>query len=86
MPGETILENGLVQINGSVEQVIYSNEDNGYAICDFGTDDDDLITITGIMPYVNGIYPRAVCVTAVYLGVGAGLYLAGSKLWKVYSA
>ena len=47
-----ILEGGMVRINGSVETVIYSNEDNGYSICDFGTDDDDLITIVGIMPYV----------------------------------
>jgi exodeoxyribonuclease V alpha subunit len=38
---------------GSVEQVIYYNEENGYMVCDLGTDDDDLITITGIMPYVN---------------------------------
>ena len=53
MAGETVLENGLVQINGSVEQVIYSNEDNGYAICDFGTDDGELITIVGTLPYVS---------------------------------
>jgi len=53
VPGEIILENGLVQINGGVEQVIYSNEDNGYAICDFGTDDDELITIVGTLPYVS---------------------------------
>lgn len=43
---------GLVKLSGSVEHVIYSNEDNGYAICDFGTDDDDLITIVGTMPYI----------------------------------
>ena len=48
-----ILENGMVQINGSVETVIYSNEDNGYAICDFGTDQDELITIVGTLPYVS---------------------------------
>jgi exodeoxyribonuclease V alpha subunit len=53
MPGETILENGLVQINGSVEQVIYSNEENGYTICDFGTDADELITIVGTLPYIS---------------------------------
>ena len=47
------LENGMVQINGSVETVIYSNEDNGYAICDFGTDDGELITIVGTLPYVS---------------------------------
>lgn len=43
----------LVKLSGSVEQVIYANEENGYLVCDLGTDDDDLITITGIMPYVN---------------------------------
>ena len=48
-----IRENGLVQLDGSVETVIYSNEDNGYAICDFGTDDDDLVTIVGTLPYVS---------------------------------
>jgi exodeoxyribonuclease V alpha subunit len=47
-----ILEDGLIRINGSVETVIYSNDDNGYSICDFGTDNDELITIVGIMPYV----------------------------------
>ena len=38
----------LIKLSGSVEQVIYANEENGYLVCDFGTDDDDLITITGI--------------------------------------
>ena len=47
------LEAGMVQINGSVEGVIYSNEDNGYAICDFGTDEDELITIVGTLPYIS---------------------------------
>lgn len=46
-------EDGLIKLSGSVEHIIYSNEENGYTVADFGTDDDDLITITGIMPYVN---------------------------------
>ena len=46
-------EGGLIKLSGSVEHIIYSNEENGYTVADFGTDDDDLITITGIMPYVN---------------------------------
>ncbi len=46
-------EGGLIKMSGSIEHVIYSNEENGYTVADFGTDDDDLITITGIMPYVN---------------------------------
>ena len=45
-------ENGLIKLHGSIEHVIYANEENGYTVADFGTDDDDLITITGIMPYI----------------------------------
>lgn len=44
---------GLIKLSGSVEQVIYSNEENGYLVADMGTDDDDLVTITGILPYVG---------------------------------
>ena len=51
--GESIVDDGgLIKLQGSVEHVIYSNEENGYTVADFGTDDDDLITITGILPYV----------------------------------
>ena len=46
-------EHGLLRITGSVEHVIYSNEENGFAICDLGTDANDLLTITGTMPYVG---------------------------------
>ena len=46
-------EGGLIKLSGSVEHIIYSNEENGYTVAEFGTDDDDLMTITGIMPYVN---------------------------------
>ena len=55
MFGDEIVEDGgkLIKLSGSVEHVIYSNEENGYMVCDFGTDDDDLITITGIMPYIS---------------------------------
>ena len=45
-------ERGLIKLSGGIEHVIYANEDNGYAICDFGTDDDELITIVGTMPYI----------------------------------
>ncbi|MDO5398020.1 MAG: ATP-dependent RecD-like DNA helicase [bacterium] len=39
-----------VTINGDVEEVIYSNPDNGYTICDIHTDDNELVTATGTMP------------------------------------
>lgn len=46
-------DGGILKLSGSIEHVIYANEENGYTVCDFGTDDDDLITITGIMPYIS---------------------------------
>lgn len=53
--GDIIPEEGekLVKLSGTIEHIIYSNDENGYMVCDMGTDDDDLITITGIMPYVG---------------------------------
>ncbi len=46
-------ERGLIKLSGSIEHVIYSNEENGFAICDLGTDTDDLVTVTGILPYIG---------------------------------
>ncbi len=46
-------EVGTVRLSGTVEHVIFANEENGFAICDLGTDTNDLVTITGILPYVG---------------------------------
>ena len=46
-------ENGMLKLSGSIEHVIYSNDENGFAICDLGTDTDDLVTVTGILPYIG---------------------------------
>ena len=51
--GDAVIEDGnIIKITGSIEHIIYANEENGYTVCDLGTDDDDLITVTGIMPYI----------------------------------
>ena len=49
---DTYDENGLLRLSGSIEHVIYSNEENGFAICDLGTEADELVTVTGVMPYI----------------------------------
>ena len=46
-------EIGLIKLSGSIERVIYANDENGYAICDLGTDTDELVTITGTLPYIG---------------------------------
>ena len=42
----------LETLRGSVEGVIFSNEENGYAILDFGTEQGELITLVGTVPFV----------------------------------
>lgn len=39
-------------LKGSVEGIIYSNEETGYTILDFGTDKNELVTVVGTLPYV----------------------------------
>ncbi len=45
-------EGGKESFSGSIEHVIYQNEENGYAICSFATDGGDLVTIVGTLPYI----------------------------------
>ncbi len=44
---------GLEKISGTVEGLIYQNEENGYAILDFGTEQNELITVVGTLPYIG---------------------------------
>ena len=43
---------GLQKLDGIIERVIYTNEDNGYTICDVAVVDDEIITFVGTMPLV----------------------------------
>ena len=49
---EDSAKESLTQLKGTVEHIIYANEDNGYTVMDFGLD-DDVITACGILPYVT---------------------------------
>ena len=51
---EPIDERGPLKLSGSIEHVIYSNEENGFAICDLGCDEGgEIVTITGTLPYIG---------------------------------
>ncbi len=41
---------GLQKLEGCVEYIVYSNEDNGYTICDLAIVDDEIVTVVGVMP------------------------------------
>ena len=45
-------KNDLEKLVGNVESVVFANEENGYTILDFGTDQNELVTVVGILPYV----------------------------------
>ena len=40
---------GIEKLEGSVEQIVFCNEDNGYTVCDMALE-DDIVTVCGIMP------------------------------------
>ena len=42
-------EYGLEKLEGSVEQIVFCNDENGYTVCDLSTE-DDIVTVCGIMP------------------------------------
>ena len=46
------IKNEPETLKGSVEGVIYANEETGYTILDFGTDKNELVTVVGTLPYV----------------------------------
>ena len=53
-PEETVSapKDQLTRLKGTVEHIIYANEDNGYTVLDFGLE-DDVVTACGTMPYVS---------------------------------
>lgn len=43
----------LLSIEGSVEKIIYQNEENGYTVCEIFTPSDEIFTLVGNMPYLS---------------------------------
>ena len=46
-------ESGYETLRGNVEGVIYSNDENGYGIFDFSTEEYEIVTIVGTLPFVE---------------------------------
>ena len=45
--------NEIITITGTVEEIIFSNPDNGYTICGIDGADEGLFTATGYMPFLS---------------------------------
>mgnify|MGYP000850257705 CR=1 FL=1 len=42
----------LITVEGTIEEIIFSNEANGYAVCEI-TNEKSVITLVGYMPFIN---------------------------------
>lgn len=49
------------EVCGTVERIIYQNEENGYAICLLGTSDGDEVTVVGTLPFISEGDSLSVC-------------------------
>ena len=47
------MPNDLIKILGTIEKLIYQSNDSWYSVCDVCTENNELITAVGIMPYVS---------------------------------
>ena len=45
-------DEALVSLEGVVEHIIYSNDANGYVVCELSLSDDTYVTAVGTMPYI----------------------------------
>ncbi|MCH5210599.1 MAG: ATP-dependent RecD-like DNA helicase [Oscillospiraceae bacterium] len=45
--------NEIITITGTVEEIIFSNPDNGYTICGIDSTEEGLFTATGYMPFLS---------------------------------
>lgn len=43
----------IITVTGTVEEIIYTNPDNGYTVCGIDSADEGLFTATGYMPFLS---------------------------------
>ena len=48
-----ISNEGIETLEGSIEYIIYSNEENGYTILEMVIGKGEIVTAVGVMPYVG---------------------------------
>lgn len=42
----------LLSLEGTVEHIVFQNENNGYTVCELATEDEDYVTLVGEMPFL----------------------------------
>lgn len=51
--GDGYLDNTVFSISGTVVEIIYTNEENGYTVCEIQNKEEGLFTATGYLPYIS---------------------------------
>lgn len=46
-------ENNYLSVEGTVEHIVYQNDENGYTVCELASTENELITLVGSMPFLN---------------------------------
>jgi exodeoxyribonuclease V alpha subunit len=46
-------EKGILQLNGTVQAVLFQNEENGYTVLRLENDQGELVTVVGCLPYAS---------------------------------
>lgn len=47
------LDNTVFSLSGTVVEIIYTNEENGYTVCEIQNKEEGLFTATGYLPYIS---------------------------------
>ena len=45
--------NGFEKVEGNIVEIVYTNPENGYTVCEIDSLEEGLFTATGYMPYIN---------------------------------
>lgn len=50
---ESYYDTTVVNLTGTVVEIIFTNEENGYTVCEIQNKEDGLFTVTGYLPYIS---------------------------------
>ena len=80
-PADSVPGEDPVKLNGIVEDIIFKNDENGYAVVRIEDDEARPVTVTGIMPYIaegdtiSAVRKFGVAEEVSYISTGGGAFL-----------
>ena len=59
----------IITVTGTVEEIIYSNPDNGYSVVGIDSVEEGQFTATGYMPFITEVTNTIIFTEAPYLSL-----------------